>query len=162
MLLSDREIRSTLARGYIEIDPMPEDSQIQPASVDLTLGSMGCIMADRCNGRHRLEPGEFVLATTRERIKLPPNIAGRVEGRSTYGRKGLLIHCTAGFIDPGFDGQITLEIKNLSRMDIHLREGDRICQITFLQLSSPAERPYGHPGLGSKYQGQVGVTGARL
>lgn len=107
-------------------------------------------------------PGMFVLATTVERVEIPKDCVARVEGRSSIGRKGLIIHATAGFIDPGFQGHITLEIANLNRRGIVLRAGMRICQLSIQAMSGNVRRPYGHPELKSKYQGQVGTTTSRI
>ena len=112
-------------------------------------------------GGFLLEPGEFVLASTIEELTLPDDIAARIEGKSSLGRVGLMIHSTAGFVDPGWTGQLTLELSNIGRMPILLRYGMRIGQLSFNRLSSPVERLYGHPELGSKYQGQSGPTEAR-
>ncbi len=109
----------------------------------------------------QVDPGEMWLATTKESIKLPSDLAGRLEGRSSIGRLGLVVHLTAGFIDPGFEGQITLEMCNVSRFALSIPVGIRISQLTLIQLSSPAERPYG-PARGSKYQGQTGATPSRI
>lgn len=111
--------------------------------------------------RFELASGEFALGTTHERVKLPTDLVGRVEGRSSLGRIGLLVHATAGFIDPGFEGHITLELYNLNPHPLLLEPGTRICQISFHQMSSPAARPYGSER-GSKYQGQSSVTGSRM
>jgi dCTP deaminase len=108
-----------------------------------------------------LHPGEFVLGSTRERIRLPDDMVSRVEGKSSLGRLGLLIHSTAGFIDPAWDGHITLELSNVNTIPITLYAGMRIGQLSFFPLSSPAERPYGSPELGSSYQGQTGPTPSR-
>ena len=108
-----------------------------------------------------LHPGEFVLGSTRERLRLPDDLVSRVEGKSSLGRLGLLIHSTAGFIDPAWDGHITLELSNVNTIPITLYAGMRIGQLSFFELSSPAERPYGSPQLGSSYQGQSGPTPSR-
>jgi dCTP deaminase len=109
-----------------------------------------------------LQPGAFCLATTLEVITLPDDIVARVDGRSSLGRLGLLVHATAGYIDPGWTGKLTLELSNQSQMPIALYYGMRVAQISFLTLSSPVDRPYGTPGLGSKYQGQTGPTPSRI
>lgn len=103
-----------------------------------------------------LHPGEFVLGSTMERVGLPSDLVARLEGKSSLGRLGLLIHSTAGFIDPGWDGTVTLELSNVARLPITIHLGMKIGQLSFMQLDKPAERPYGHPDLGSKYQGQDG------
>jgi len=169
MLLSDRTIREILHSAPI-IDPMPEDCRIQPASVDLLLGGHVTWASDseqwdsftHAHGASwSLEPGEFVLAHTFERVCLPNDIAARVEGKSSLGRRGLLIHSTAGFIDPGFHGQVTLELYNLGQFPVEITVGQPIAQICFYQLDRPAGRPYGSAELGSKYQNQGGATVAR-
>lgn len=108
-----------------------------------------------------LSPGSFVLASTMETVSLPANIAGRVDGKSSLGRLGLIVHSTAGFIDPGFKGNVTLEITNINNRRIILHPGMLICQMSFIKLTGNAERPYGHPDLKSRYQNQVGVQGAK-
>lgn len=182
MILSDGTIRRLLAEGRIAIDPLDE-AHIQPASVDVRLGDT--FLAFR---RHTtadidprnvdeslmervtvpegsafiLHPGEFVLGTTLERLTLPDDIVARIEGKSSLGRLGLLIHATAGFVDPGWTrGQITLELSNVAPLPIRLWPGMKIAQFSFVQLDRPAERPYGHPALGSRYQGQSGPVGSR-
>lgn len=162
MLLSDRTIIDMLALGQIGIDPIAP-GQIQPASVDLRLGDMqdGAMEWDELKGAGRiwtLCPGEFLLACTMETVRLPSWIAGRVEGKSTWGRRGLLIHA-AGFVDPGFHGQLTLELKNLTDKYLEIGQFSPICQIAFSKLDRGAVRPYGDVDLGSHYQGQKGVTG---
>jgi dCTP deaminase len=182
MILSDRTIRRLIDEGRIVIDPLVE-SHIQPASVDVRLDSS--FLAFR---RHTtsdidpwqvndnlmervtvpegdafiLHPGEFVLGTTFERLTLPDDIVARIEGKSSLGRLGLLIHATAGFVDPGWTaGQITLELSNVAPLPIRLWPGMKIAQFSFMQMDGPAERPYGHPSLGSKYQGQSGPVASR-
>lgn len=163
-LLSDWSIRRALESGALVIDPPPSDERIQPASVDLTLGdSFRCPYADHSftvdDGiYYTVVPGEVILATTAERVEIPSSMAARVEGKSSFGRQFLMVHATAGFIDPGFKGQITLELANLSRVSIPLRVGEPICQISFTFLDWPSTRPYGSEGLSSHYQGQVGAT----
>ena len=181
MVLSDRTIRRLLAEGRIEIDPLDE-SLIQPSSVD--------VRADRLfrvfhNARYPfidvkremedltelvevegddafiLHPGEFVLGSTLERIRLPDDLVARLEGKSSLGRLGLLIHSTAGFIDPGWDGQVTLELSNVSNLPITIYPAMKIGQISFVQLTEPAESPYGSGEIGSKYQGQRGPVPSR-
>ncbi len=189
-MLSDYDIRlltaESLGHGEKLIAPEPEDHQYQPASVDLRLGDEFATyvrpLGSPAQGRPIIAgapldpewtqvtrsanfvmvPGDFVLATTMETVCIPRTHAARVEGRSSLGRLGLIIHATAGFIDPGFRGQITLEMMNLSPRPIQLELGMRICQISFDKLINAAKRPYGHPGLRSRYQGQVGVTPSRL
>lgn len=166
MILSDYTIRSLLNDKLIIIDPAPGDAQIQPASVDVNLGphflspyeDHGFISEDL----YTLTPGECVLATTAERVEIPPNMVARVEGKSSHGRRFLQIHSTAGFIDPGFRGQITLELTNLSKVSISLVIGEPIAQISFQWVDRRVLRPYGDPELGSHYQDQAGVTPSAL
>lgn len=182
MILSDGTLRRLLAEGQIVIDPL-DDSQIQPASIDVRLGQT--FLAFR---RHAvtsidpravddtlmeqvlvaddqpfiLHPGEFVLGTTLERLTLPDDVVARLEGKSSLGRLGLLIHSTAGFVDCGWRaGQITLELSNVAPLPIKLWPGMKIGQLSFMRMDAPAERPYGHPALGSKYQGQTGPVASR-
>ncbi len=184
MILSDRDIRKYLEEGKIIIEPLDPEIQIQPSSVDLRLGNefkvfrhMEKAFIDpfsddvekytetikiKDGEQFILHPGEFVLACTLERIELPDDLVARVEGRSSLGRLALLIHATAGYVDPGFKGQLTLELSNVGKMPIALRPGMRICQISFEKLSSPAEKPYGHPNRDSKYQNQKGATSSRI
>lgn len=172
----------------LEITPAPEDVQFQPASLDLRLGSefkrflaptsdgyldpttpyppewVDTVVVPSVAGAtafYMLDPGVFTLATTIEVVKMPTNLVARVEGKSSLGRLGLIIHATAGFIDPGFKGNITLEMMNLSPRPIALKIGMRICQLSFETVDGRVERPYGHPDLKSKYQGQRGVTESR-
>ncbi len=177
MILSDGTIRSLLASGTLIIEPLlPE--QVQPASVDVRLGDEFLVFrnhsAEVIDPFERptdlmetigvadghafvLHPGEFVLGTTLEMIGLPDDLVARVEGKSSLGRLGLLIHATAGFVDPGWSrGQITLELSNVATLPIKLWPGMKIGQLSFHTLDAPAERPYGHPELNSKYVGQVG------
>jgi dCTP deaminase len=182
VILSDGTIRALLAAGQIVIDPMDE-SQIQPASVDVRLGDTFLVfrrhtasdidpwktpldLMERLQVAEGepfiLHPGEFVLGTTLERLTLPDHIVARIEGKSSLGRLGLLIHATAGFVDPGWkDGQITLELSNVAPLPIRLWPGMKIAQFSFMRMDAPAERPYGHPALGSKYQGQSGPVASR-
>ncbi|MDR2673064.1 MAG: dCTP deaminase [Coriobacteriales bacterium] len=178
MVLSDRTLKEELAAGRIIIDPfLPTD--IQPASIDLHLGDSFRVFR---NSRYPfidpnvsqpdltelmlatktdpfvLHPGEFVLGTTLERVALPNDILGRLEGKSTLGRIGLLIHSTAGYVDPGWNGHLTLELSNVANLPILLTPGMRIGQIAFERMSTPVDKPYGHPDLGSHYQGQAGPT----
>lgn len=175
----------------LEVTPQPEDVQFQPASLDLRLGAefkhflrplnpktahpldpttpypkdwvetTTVPTPDGVEAFYMLEPGVFTLATTIEVVKMPTNLVARVEGKSSLGRLGLIIHATAGFIDPGFKGNITLEMMNLSPRPIALKIGMRICQLSFEKVDGRVERPYGHPALKSKYQGQLGVTESR-
>ena len=167
MILSDRTVRKLLADGHLELDPL-DDDQIQPASVDVRLGRWIRVFRNHTAeyidpyGEHTdltelieipegspfvLHPGEFVLGSTIERIGLPDDIVARVDGKSSLGRLGLLIHATAGFIDAGFNGQITLELSNVATLPIRLWPGMKIGQISFMQIDEPVERPYGHPDL---------------
>lgn len=167
MILSDRDIHARLRKGDLVIHPIANMAlQVQPASVDLRLDQQ-FLYQDRTQliikepGTFAIAPGEFVLASTIERVVIPHDLAARVEGRSSLGRLGIVVHATAGFIDPGFDGQITLEISNLGKLPVELKIGSRVCQIVFHQLSSPCQNPYG-PARGSKYSNQVGVTGSKI
>ncbi len=182
MVLSDRSIREELARERIVIDPLDEED-IQPASVDLHLDREVMVFT---NSRRPyidvkdslesltervevgaeepfiLHPGEFVLGSTMENIELPADLVARLEGKSSLGRIGLVIHSTAGFVDPGWKGHLTLELSNLSRLPITLYYGMKIGQISFLRLTTPADRLYGSESLNSKYQGQTGPTASRI
>lgn len=162
-MLSDRDISHAIKQGWIGVKPDLRPEQLQPASIDLDLG---CDFVEP--GRDRtwtmeigawvqLQPGEFMLATTLQTVTIGPSHVGRVEGKSSFGRLGLTVHITAGFIDPGFTGQVTLEMVNLSRDPVHLNIGRPICQMSFEALDSRCDRPYGSPGLGSHYQNQHGV-----
>jgi dCTP deaminase len=181
VILSDRSIREELARGRIVIDPLGEGC-VQPSSVDLhvdryfrvfrnhttrvidvkenqeDLTELVEIPPDDC---FILHPGEFVLGSTAERVAVPDDLVARIEGKSSLGRLGLLIHSTAGFVDPGFDGHITLELSNVATLPITLYPGMKIGQISFLRMTTPADHPYGTGSLGSKYQGQRGPTPSR-
>ncbi len=183
MVLSDRSIREEIARGRLVIDPL-DDGCIQPSSVDLHLDRLFRVFRVGVLPRPYLDvgqpmegftelvevaeedpfviqPGEFILAATVETITLPDDIVARVDGKSSLGRLGLLIHATAGFVDPGWTGTLTLELSNVAKMAIAVYPGMRICQISFLRLTTPAQRLYGSPELGSKYQGQTGPTASR-
>lgn len=176
MILSDTDIIREISSGRIGIEPY-SPKQLQPSSVDLRLARQFRIFAnyqdevidprqeqdltrvvDVGERPFVLHPGEFVLASTVERLTLPDNVVGRLEGKSSLGRIGLLIHATAGFFDPGFQGTATLELSNVARLPIRLYPGMAICQISYAYTYSPATRPYGSSGLGSKYQGQDGPT----
>jgi len=181
MVLSDRSIRQQMAAGRIIVDPC-SDRDIQPSSIDLHLGTRFQVFR---NSRYPyidptmeqqglmdaveattgepfvLHPGEFVLGATIEHIKLPDDIVARLEGKSSLGRLGLLIHSTAGYVDPGWVGTLTLELSNVANLPIVLTPGMAIGQISFMQMTTPVERPYGSPELGSKYQGQVEPTPSR-
>jgi dCTP deaminase len=181
VLLSDSDIRNRLHSGSIVLDPR-DDALIQPASVDVRLGNwflsfhhetFVSLDPAKDNTSHlegqKMEPGErllltpgaFVLASTVEKVKLPLDVAARLNGKSSLGRLGLVVHATAGFIDPGFHGQITLEMTNVNILPIWLTPGMLIGQLEFEQMLSPATQGYGSPGLGSKYQGQLGPTPSR-
>ena len=182
MVLSDRTIKEELAKGRIVIDPLGEGC-IQPASVDLRLDrelrellppedySFIDVQDDLSDltkleeipdpSPYILQPGQFILASTLERVEIPDDVVARLEGKSSLGRLGLLIHATAGYVDPGFQGQLTLEISNVAQAKIALYYGMKISQLSFLRLSTSAERPYGSPELGSKYQGQIGPVPTR-
>jgi dCTP deaminase len=183
VILSDRDLRERLARGDLVVDPLSDpELQIQPASIDLRLdrtfvafraSRVPCLdprdipadateRIDVADGdSFVLHPGDFVLGSTVERVRIPPDLVARVEGRSSLGRLAIVVHATAGFIDPGFEGQITLELSNLGRTAVKLYPGMRISQIVLHELKSPAERPYG-TARGSKYQGQSGPVVSRI
>jgi len=182
MIFSDRSIKDAIASGRIILDPY-DKTMVQPSSVDVR-----CDRFFRVFENHRyahidpkapqddltamveaaeedpfiLHPGEFVLGATLEVVGLPDDVVARLEGKSSLGRLGLLIHSTAGFIDPGFKGQVTLELSNVANLPITIYPGMKIGQISFYQMTSPAEHPYGSPELGSKYQGQTGPTASRM
>lgn len=181
MVLSDRDIRARLKKD-LKISPF-DDSCVQPSSVDLHLGNDFLVfdthsqtVIDTKNKIDRImkkivikdnepiiiHPREFILATTIERIKFPTDLVGRLDGKSSLGRIGLIIHSTAGYFDPGFEGQCTLEISNLANLPIALYKGMKICQMSFMQLSSPAQYPYGHKKLKSHYQNQKNTVGSNL
>jgi dCTP deaminase len=181
MILSDRTIRDELAAGRIVIDPLDE-SCIQPASVDLRLDRLFRVFLNHTmpvidvktdlsdltrlveigdGDAFILHPGEFVLGSTAERVALPDDIVARIEGKSSLGRLGLLIHSTAGFIDAGFSGHLTLELSNVANLPITLYPDMKIGQVSFLRMTTPADVPYGSARVGSKYQGQRGPTPSR-
>ncbi|RBM14949.1 dCTP deaminase [Streptomyces sp. PT12] len=181
MLLSDKDIRTEIDAGRVRIDPF-DPAMVQPSSIDVRLDRFFRVFEN-----HRyphidpsveqpdltreieppgeepfiLHPGEFVLASTYEVISLPEDLASRLEGKSSLGRLGLLTHSTAGFIDPGFSGHVTLELSNVATLPIKLWPGMKIGQLCMFRLSSPAEHPYGSTGVGSRYQGQRGPTPSR-
>ncbi len=181
MVLSDRTIRRLLRDGSIGIDPY-DDDLLQPSSVDVRVDRFFRVFR---NSRYPyidvkepmddltelveidaeepfiLHPGEFVLGSTLERITLPNDLVARLEGKSSLGRLGLLIHSTAGFVDPGWDGHVTLELSNVANLPITIYYAMKIGQLSFVQLSEPAESPYGSAAIGSKYQGQAGPTPSR-
>ena len=175
MVLSDRSIREALASGKIGIDPL-EEGCIQPSSVDLHVDQYFRLfrnhtsrvidvredqedlteLVDIGNEALILHPGEFVLGSTKEKVTLPVDLVARLEGKSSLGRLGLLIHSTAGFVDAGWDGHLTLELSNVANLPITVYPGMKIGQISFLEMTTPADQPYGSAGLNSKYQGQWG------
>lgn len=181
MLLSDRDIRAELDSGRVQLDPL-DRSMVQPASVDVRLDRYF-----RLFDNHRyahidpaepqeeltrlvevapdepfiLHPGEFVLGATYEQVTLPDDVAARLEGKSSLGRLGLLTHSTAGFIDPGFSGHVTLELSNMATLPIKLWPGSKIGQLCFFRLTSPAEHSYGSGPYSNRYQGQRGPTASR-
>ena len=154
MLLSDRDIRAEVAAGRIGLEPYSADL-VQPSSIDVRLDRYFRVFEN-----HRY-PGEFALGSIYEVVTLPEDIAARVEGKSSLGRLGLLTHATAGFIDPGFSGHVTLELSNVATLPIKLWPGMKIGQLCFFRLTSPAEHPYGSSASGSHYQGQRGPTPSR-
>ena len=178
MVLSDRTIRRLLEEGRIGIDPYDE-ALLQPSSVDVRVDRYFRVFHNarypfidvkqeqeeltelvEIDGERPfiLHPGEFVLGSTLERITLPDDLVARLEGKSSLGRLGLLIHSTAGFIDPGWDGHVTLELSNVANLPITIYHGMPIGQISFMRMDGPVERPYGSAELGSKYQGQSEPT----
>ncbi|HKU38789.1 MAG TPA: dCTP deaminase [Polyangiales bacterium] len=185
MILSDRDLKARLAAGDLVVHPLADpELQIQPASVDLRLAAefivykpaqVACLdprapatlnaatervtIAD--GEAFILHPGEFALGSTLERVRIPADLVARVEGRSSIGRLAVVVHATAGFVDPGFEGQITLELSNLGRIPVRLYPNMRIAQIVLHQLSSAVERPYGE-ARGSRYHGQTGPQLSRL
>ena len=182
MVLSDRSIREEIDAGRILIDPLGENA-IQPASVDVHLDRGFLVFrnsrvpyidvrkgAEDLTERVEitddvpfiLHPGEFVLGSTLENIGLPNDLVARVEGKSSLGRLGVLIHSTAGYVDPGWNGNLTLELSNVNNLPVTLYYGMKIGQISFTELSSPSDRPYGSADLGSKYQGQKEPTASRI
>jgi dCTP deaminase len=187
VILSDRSLLEQLAAGRIIVDPLDE-SLVQPSSIDVRISNLFRVFRNHTRGvidvkedlrnltelieipadengvgdeAFMLHPGEFVLGSTYERIAVPDDLVGRVEGKSSLGRLGLLIHSTAGFIDAGFDGHITLELANVASLPITLYPGMKIGQVSFMQMTTSAESPYGAGAHGSKYQGQRGPTPSR-
>ncbi|MEW1957705.1 dCTP deaminase [Kineococcus sp. NPDC059986] len=181
MLLSDRDIRAQLDSGRVSLEPY-EPSMVQPSSVDVRLDrffrlfdnhkysvidpaleqpELTRLVETAPDEPFILHPGEFVLGSTYEVVSLPDDISARLEGKSSLGRLGLLTHSTAGFIDAGFSGHVTLELSNVATLPITLWPGMKIGQLCFFQLSSPAEQPYGTGSAGSRYQGQRGPTPSR-
>ena len=181
MLLSDRDIKSEIGAGRVKVEPF-EPAMVQPSSVDVRLDRFFRVFENHkysvidpsieqseltreveCapDEASILHPDEFVLASTYEVITLPDDIAARLEGKSSLGRLGLLTHSTAGFIDPGFSGHITLELSNVANLPVKLFPGMKIGQLCLIKLSSPAEHPYGSALYGSRYQGQRGPTASK-
>lgn len=181
MILADASIRALIDSGALEFDPYDPDL-VQPASVDVRLGGQFRVMrnsrlthidpvtvddglmetVDVAEGDpFVLHPGEFALGHTAETLGLPDNVVGVVNGKSSLGRLGVQVHATAGFVDPGFRGVIVLELSNVATLPILLRPGMKVAQMVFQHLDRSAERPYGHPDLGSKYQGQQGAVSSR-
>ena len=181
MILSDKTIKEKMRRGELTIDPF-EPGSVQPASVDVRLASE--ILVFRNNWRTHIDvtkpaedvvervaieddrpfllhPGQFALGSTLERVTVPNDVVARIEGKSSLARYGLLIHSTAGFVDPGWDGNLTLEFSNVGILGITLRAGMKIGHILFTQLTTPADNPYGSRSLRSKYQGQSGPVASR-
>ena len=159
MILSDRDIRVSLDYKEIEISPMPSDDAFQPSSIDLRLGE-GFLSIDGTklgDKQITVQPNAFLLASTLESVSLPSSIVAKLEGKSSIGRKGIFVHVTAGYIDPGWRGRLTLEIYNASSEPYKLTSGEKICQIRFMRLSSPVERIYGDPALGNHYQNSEGT-----
>jgi dCTP deaminase len=181
MLMSDGDIRAEIEAGRIGLDPL-EMGLLQPSSMDVRLDRFFRLFDNhkyafidpqeqqddltrfievKSDEAFILHPGEFVLGSTYEFVTLPNNIAARLEGKSSLGRLGLLTHSTAGFVDPGFQGHVTLELSNVATLPIKLWPGMKIGQLCFFQLSSPAEHPYGSDKYASRYQGQRGPTASR-
>jgi dCTP deaminase len=181
VILSDRTLREQIAKGRIIIEPF-DDSFVQPSSIDVRISNLFRVFRNytagvidvkkdmatltepveiEADGVFMLHPGEFVLGSTLERIGVPDDLVGRIEGKSSLGRLGLIIHSTAGFIDAGFDGHITLELTNIATLPITLYPGMKIGQVSFMQMTTPADKPYGSGARGSKYQGQRGPTPSR-
>jgi len=185
-ILSDVDIKKYLKAKKIEIEPLEDfEKQIQPSSVDMRLGNefksfkiirkpyidpkdptdLATYMESEIIPEGEafiIHPGEFALATTFEAVKIPDDLVARVEGRSSMGRLGITMHVTAGYIDPGFEGKITLEISNIGKMPVALYPGQRVCQIVFETMTTPSEKPYGHPERDSKYMGQVRPESSRI
>lgn len=184
-ILSDKTIKEYLEEGKIVIDPLKDEQQIQPSSVDMRLGNEFKVFKvirkpyidpkDEEDIAEYMEsstvpegeafiihPNEFALATTQEYVKVPDDLVARVEGRSSMGRLGVTMHVTAGYVDPGFEGRITLEISNIGAMPVALYPGQRVCQLVFETMTTPAELPYGHPKRNSKYMKQLKPESSRV
>ena len=184
-ILSDKTIKEYLEEGKIVIDPLKDEQQIQPSSVDMRLGDEFKVFKvirkpyidpkDEEDIAEYMEsstvpegeafiihPNEFALATTQEYVKVPDDLVARVEGRYSMGRLGVTMHVTAGYVDPGFEGRITLEISNIGAMPVALYPGQRVCQLVFETMTTPAELPYGHPKRNSKYMKQLKPESSRV
>lgn len=184
-ILSDKTIKEYLKEGKIVIDPLKDEQQIQPSSVDMRLGDEFKVFKvirkpyidpkDEEDIAEYMEsstvpegeafiihPNEFALATTQEYVKVPDDLVARVEGRSSMGRLGVTMHVTAGYVDPGFEGRITLEISNIGAMPVALYPSQRVCQLVFETMTTPAELPYGHPKRNSKYMKQLKPESSRV
>ena len=184
-ILSDKTIKEYLEEGKIVIDPLKDEQQIQPSSVDMRLGDEFKVFKvirkpyidpkDEEDIAEYMEsstvpegeafiihPNEFALATTQEYVKVPDDLVARVEGRSSMGRLGVTMHVTAGYVDPGFEGRVTLEISNIGAMPVALYPGQRVCQLVFETMTTPAELPYGHPKRNSKYMKQLKPESSRV
>lgn len=184
-ILSDKTIKEYLEEGKIVIDLLKDEQQIQPSSVDMRLGDEFKVFKvirkpyidpkDEEDIAEYMEsstvpegeafiihPNEFALATTQEYVKVPDDLVARVEGRSSMGRLGVTMHVTAGYVDPGFEGRITLEISNIGAMPVALYPGQRVCQLVFETMTTPAELPYGHPKRNSKYMKQLKPESSRV
>lgn len=184
-ILSDKTIKEYLEEGKIVIDPLKDEQQIQPSSVDMRLGDEFKVFKvirkpyidpkDEEDIAEYMEsstvpegeafiihPNEFALATTQEYVKVPDDLVARVEGRSSMGRLGVTMHVPAGYVDPGFEGRITLEISNIGAMPVALYPGQRVCQLVFETMTTPAELPYGHPKRNSKYMKQLKPESSRV
>ena len=182
MILSDVSIRAAVDLGRIVIEPF-DPGMVQPSSVDLRIDRYFRVFENHrypsidpkqdqpdlttevstgMDQPFMLHPGEFVLGSTLEVVRLSDDIVARLEGKSSLGRLGLLIHSTAGFVDPGFEGHLTLELSNVANLPIAIYPGMRIGQLSFYELTTPAEAPYGSEQAGSKYQGQRGPTASRV
>ncbi|PRY52884.1 dCTP deaminase [Knoellia remsis] len=181
MLLSDRDIKTEIANGRVVLDPW-DPAMIQPSSIDVRLDryfrlfdnhkypyidpsedqpDLTRLVEVEPDEPFVLHPGEFVLGSIYETVTLPDDVAARVEGKSSLGRLGLLTHATAGFVDPGFSGHVTLELSNVATLPIKLWPGMKVGQLCFFRVSTPVENPYGSTAYGSHYQGQRGPTASR-
>jgi len=181
VILSDRSIREAIKSGRIIVEPFDE-ACLQPSSIDVKVSNLFRVFRNHsaavidvkkdltdltelveidASEAFMLHPGEFVLGSTLERVAVADDLVARVEGKSSLGRLGLLIHSTAGFIDAGFDGHITLELSNVANLPITIYPGMKIGQVSFMTMTTPADKPYGSGARGSKYQGQRGPTPSR-